>query len=524
MKYARGRGKNVTIALPFGQQTFRALVESGVASFAGMVKWYNTVIMKKLWVVIALILSVPPAARACALLSQGAQKEITPQQQFQVAVSHYQSGQYALAARELENLARQMAPTFEVQELLGLVYSAEKKDLEANRALQEAVRLSPDSAAARGNLAINLARLGKNREAEAEFKQAVHAAPDNFETNHIFGEFYAHEGRLDEAIIYLAKAQSLQPTSYDNGYDLSLAYEKAKRFKEARQQILELLRVKRTAELYSLLADVDERSGNYLAAAKEYQQAVYLMPSEQNIFNWGSEFLLHNTWEPAIEIFSKGLQRYPNSAPLAIGLGMTLYWQGKYVDAVKALVRATDLAPSDPNTYYFLGEAYERVPSDVGPEETDEVIARFRHFEELQPRNPRAAYYYAMSRWTGKKRQGRTADPAQVESLLKKAIQLDPSFPKAHFQLGNVYSDKRQYTDAISEYQQAIKLDPNVADVYYRLGQAYFHLGERDLAQKEFTLHQKLLTHHQAEDDRQRNRTFQFIYSTREHPAVHHSQ
>lgn len=475
--------------------------------------------LKKRWAVIALFLSAPLAAHA---LPSGAEPQagISPEHQFQAAVSNYKSGRYELAAQELEAMARQMPPDFRVEELLGLVYSAEKKDLKANQALQEAVRLKPDSVAARANLGISLARLGKYSEAEAQFKRAAVAEPDNFEINHMLGELCAHQGKFSEAITYLAKAQSLQPASYDNGYDLALAYEKAGRFKEARQQIDRVLRVKKSAELYSLMAKVNEKSGNYLAAAKEYQQAAQLNPSEQNIFNWGSEFLLHNTWSPAIEIFKKGLERYPNSAPLAIGLGLTFYWQGKYAPAVKALVRATELAPSDPHTYYFLGDAYERVPADVSVTETRKVIARFRKFEKQRPNDPRAAYYYAVSLVKGKEKLG-SSDPVLVESLLKKAIRLDPSLAKAHLQLGNVYLEKKQYTQALQEYQQALKLDPNMAGAHYRLGQVYFHLGKRNLAQKQFALHQKLLTRHHAEDARQRKQTFQFVYSTRQHQANH---
>ena len=77
-------------------------------------------------------------------------------------------------------------------------------------------------------------------------------------------------------------------------------------------------------------------------------------PSESNIFDWGSELLLHRTLEPAIEVFSHGAERYPDSPRMAIGLGMAYYSLGKYDDAVKSLLRAADLSPSDPRGYPFL--------------------------------------------------------------------------------------------------------------------------------------------------------------------------
>ena len=105
------------------------------------------------------------------------------------------------------------------------------------------------------------------------------------------------------------------------------------------------------------------------------------------------------------------------------------------------------------------------------------------------------------------------ADLGQIELLLKKAVQLDPSFADAHLELGNFYSQERRYDDAVPEYQRALGLDPNLADAYYRLGQAYVHLGRKDLAQKEFAAHQKMYSRHLAEDDRERERIRQFVMS-----------
>jgi len=428
--------------------------------------------------------------------------------EFQAAVQHYNSGQYREAVTELENLARQVPSSFEVHELLGLAYAAESKNQEANPHFEKAVLLKPNSSAARANLAVNLARLGKEHAAELEFKKAIAISPRDYEANHDFGEFYAQQGKIAAAVRYLENAQRAKPDSYGNGYDLALAYEKTGRLAPARRELQALLKQRDAAELHNLLGEVEEKSGNYVAAANEYQRAAQMHPSKSNIFDWGSEFLLHHTWNAAVVVFSQGVRRYPNSAPLAVGLGMACYWHGKYALAVKALVRATDLAPADPHPYYFLSKAYKRAPGQAS-----EVIARFRRFEELRPLDPQAAYYYAMGLWKGKEMESSGADLAQVELLLKKAVQLDPSYADAHVELGNLYSQERQYAKAVPEYQRALQLNSNLSDGYYRLGQAYVHLGKMELAQKEFALHQKLYTRHLTEDDHQRQQIRQFVYS-----------
>jgi len=434
--------------------------------------------------------------------------------EFQAAVANYDSGRYAQAAAQLEKLLPEAPESFEIHELLGLIYSAQSQNAKASPHLEEAVRLKPDSASARTNLAANLSRLGKLGPARVEFKKAVELEPRNFDTNHNLGEFYVQSGKVAEAAPFLEQAQRIDPSSYDNGYDLSLAYLLTSRLNDARQQVQDLLKRKNTAELHNLLGEIEEKDGKFIVAANEFEVAAHMDPSESNLFDWGSELLLHRTFGPAIEVFQHAAERYPDSPRLVIGLGMAFYSRGNYDDAVKALLKAADLDPSDPRCYLFLSKAY-----DSSPGQAEEVIQRFRRFAELQPHNAQALYYYAMSMWKGRRAQDPGLDLGQIESLLQKAIVLDPKLAEAHLQLGNLYSDQSKYAEAIPEYVRARELSPESADVHYRLGQAYVRVGEKDRAQEEFQIYQKIRAQNLAEIDKQRAEIRQFVYSAKNAPS-----
>jgi len=449
------------------------------------------------------------------LMAAGSQLGSSLDRKFQSAVAQYESGRFAEAAAQLESLLHDVPGSFEVHELLGLVYAAQSQDAQARKHLETAVRLKPDSAAARTNLAANLARMGKPDFAEAEFKKAIKLDPRNFDANHNLGELYARSGKVAAAAPFLEQAQRIDRSSYDNGYDLALAYVLTGRLKDARQLVQDLLKTKNTADLHNLLAETEEKDGKFVPAANEYETAAHMDPSEGNLFDWGSELLIHHTLEPAIDVFRHATDRYPNSPRLLIGLGMSLYSRGNYDEAVKSLLRASDLNPSDPGAYLFLSKAY-----DSSPSQADEVIQRFRRFAELQPHNPRASYYYAMSLWKGKRAQDPGLDLEQIESLLKKAIVLNPKFAEAHLQLGNLYSDQSKYAEAIPEYVTARELDPALGDVYYRMGQAYVHVGEKDRAQEQFAIYQRVRAEHMAELDRQRADIRQFVYSAKDGPSA----
>ena len=464
---------------------------------------------RRIWPATFILLTYVSAVSACPNQDQRLDHE------FQAAVAQYNSGHFAEAAAGLESLLQQVPESFEAHELLGLVYSAQSQDASANTHLEKAVRLNPNSAPARSNLAANLVRLGKVERAGEQFKKAAELEPQNFDTNHNLAEFYVQSKKIADAVPFLERAQRIDPSSYDNGYDLSLAYLLTGRLADARQQIQALLKQKDTAELHDLLGEVEEKDGKFVEAANEFELAAHGDPSESNLFDWGSELLLHRTLGPAIEVFQDAIRRYPASPRLAIGLGMALYARGNYDDAVKSLIRAADLNPSDPSCYLFLSRAY-----DSSPSQADEVIQRFRRFSELQPRNAQALYYYAMSLWKGKRAQDPDLDLRQIETLFKKSLDLDPKLADAHLQLGNLYSDRSKYAEAIPEYARALELNPNLADAHYRLGQAYVRTGKKDAAQEQLQVYQKLREENLADQERQRAEIRQFVYAAKDGPGA----
>src|SRR6266481_1531474 len=460
--------------------------------------------------------SVLLALLACiSVAGPGPRQSQDLDREFKAAVAQYDSGRYAEAATQLENLVREAPESFEVHELLGLVYSAQSQDAKASEHLMKAVHLKPHSAPARTTLAANFGPLRKLETAEEQFKKAVDLEPRSFDTNHNLGESYVRSGKVAAAAPFLEKAQQINPSSYDNGYDLSLAYIQISRLAEARRLIQDLLKRKNTAELHNLLGQLEEKDAKFVRAANEYEIAAHIDPSESNLFDWGSELLLHRTLGPAVEVFQQASSRYPASQRLMIGLGMTLYARGNYDDAVKSLLKAADLNPSDLGCYFFLSKAY-----DSSPGQADDVIQRFRRFAELQPNNPRALYYYAMSLWKGKRAQDPSLDLHQIESLLRKSLALDPKLAEAHLQLGNLYSDQNKYARAIPQYVRALELNSDLVDAYYRLGQAYVRTGEKDRAQQQFQVYQRLREQHLADLDKQRAEIRQFVYSAKDSPAA----
>jgi tetratricopeptide (TPR) repeat protein len=428
---------------------------------------------------------------------------------FLSALAAYKAQQYVAAQRELEPLVKSDPNSFEVNELLGLVYVAQHKQQEANPYLAKAVQLKPKVAEARTRLATNLLFLGRADQAEVEFKKVAEMKPKSYDANHNLGEFYIQTGKLRSGIPFLKRAQEVDPSAYNNGYDLALALEQTEQFNEASEQLHKLVNLHDSAELHSLLGEIEEKSRNYLSSAAQYEQAARMDPSEQNILNWGAELLLHQTFAAAIEVFKAGTVRFPQSAQLYNGLGIALYGEGEMDEAVRAYFRASDLAPSDPLPLTFVGKTCDGASSDLAAQ----IRSRLQSFLSHDATSAELNYDLAICLERGNPSHSNPQLSSQIESLLKHSLTIDPDYADAYFQLGNLYSERHSYEEAIVQYERALKVNANSANFHYRLGQALARAGHGARAQEEFTIFERLRKTETDATNKQQNQIQQFVYS-----------
>ncbi len=430
---------------------------------------------------------------------------------FLSALAEYKAGRYAAAQHELEPLVKSAPDSFEVNELLGLVYVAQGKQQHANPFLMRAVQLRPSVAEARTALATNLFALHRPNEAEIQFKKGVEIEPESYDANHNLGEFYIQTGKIATAVPLLKRAQEFDPTAYNNGYDLALALEQIGRLDEAREQLQRLVILRDSAELHSLLGEVEEKSHNYVSSVKEYEQAAHIDPNGQSMLNWGVELLLHQTFVPAIEVFKAGTQRFPQFAQLHNGLGIAFYGAGQMDDAAHAFLRASDLTPSDPLPLTFLGKACDGASPDLAAQ----IRSRLQSFLVHDSKSAELNYYLAVCSWKGNQIDSKPDLASQIESLLKHAVTLDPNFADAYFQLGNFYSEQHRYEEAIVQYERALKINTSSANIHYRLGQALARSGGDARAKEEFATFERLRKSESDATNKEQNQIQQFVYTMR---------
>ena len=473
-------------------------------------RWYGTLLVVSLglgsWLMCGNLQS------ALAAQSGSAQQAKDVEHKFQTALTLYRAGKFTDAQQQLQPLYKTNPNSFEINELTGLICAALGRDEDANPYLAKAVRINPNLPDARTTLAANLVRLHRMTEAEVHLRKAAELVPGTYDANHNLGELYIQLNKLQEAVPYLKRAQEINPSAYNNGYDLSIASERIGNLEQARQQLEELIRVNDTAELHSLLGVIEEKSKNYMASAAQFEKAAHMDPSEDNIFEWGTELLLHQTFEPAIEVFTAGLARYPQSSQMKIGFGVARYGLGNFDGGAQAFLQASDMNSVDRLPLIFLGQAYD----NVSPVIKDQIISRFERFVQADQHDASVRYYYAMALW---RQGGDIPEPARqalVESLLKTAAAFDASFADARLQLGILYANQHRFDEAIAQYEQALKINSENATVHYRLGQSLARTGATARAKEEFAEFERLRTQEVDAANKKSAEIQQFVYTLRQ--------
>lgn len=71
-------------------------------------------------------------------------------------------------------------------------------------------------------------------------------------------------------------------------------------------------------------------------------------------------------------------------------------------------------------------------------------------------------------------------------------LSLTQKYTKAHYHRGLIQSQLGNYEQAVINYNKAVELDPDFAPVYYERGTAHHHLGQDDLAIKDFEYYLEL--------------------------------
>lgn len=341
-------------------------------------------------------------------------------------------------------------------------------------------RIEPDAEIARALIVIALRR-GDPTAAAAHYQtyaariaSGSAASADDARTHAELGAALMEAGLLKEAEAESAVAVRLDPSNADTVVQLARVQLAQKDIRGAGRTLeAAVARGVESAPLYALLADVYEQAGHPENAIPAMRLAIQRDPqSEKYRFAYG--ILLTNSYAPAAAVIrlEEALKTFPESPRLWFALGLAHFKQGRDQDAARSFGRAAALDPKFAPAYAYLGLLSMRKG------EVAEAVALYEKALGADPQLSVLHYLLAEALL-----QQPDAEAARVESHLKRAAELDPTFAPPRLSLAKLFIRGERWADAVAELEKVTALEPDSADAYYQLSRAYARLKRTAEAQ-----------------------------------------
>ena len=222
----------------------------------------------------------------------------------------------------------------------------------------------------------------------------------------------------------------------------------------------------------------------------------------QAIFQSGSQAMHAGNAAAAEEQFRQATRLAPGFAEAWLDLGLAQLKEGKLADAIPSMRQALALDPSTHGAHLFLGIA------EYQTHHGDDALVDLGDAVQQDPRNPLAQMWLGIVQLESGHPEKATepldraaelspddigildyrvqAHMAVARQSYTRIYQLDPGSWRLHRLNAQIDAEARQHTQAIEEYQEAIKIAPKQADLYEGLGWEYRQTGQLDLAEKAF--------------------------------------
>lgn len=149
--------------------------------------------------------------------------------------------------------------------------------------------------------------------------------------------------------------------------------------------------------------------------------------------------------------------------------GVVMAQQKRFVDAVKALERATAIDPTNDQAFYNLAlvhielRKFERAKQDL--QRAISVNGEIAGYHEKL-----GTVAMELDDWAGAK------------SAFEAAIAADPALFKAYYKLAQVHEELDEQQEALQRYTESIQNGPRFLEAYSALGRLYADLGYLDQA------------------------------------------
>jgi tetratricopeptide (TPR) repeat protein/DNA-binding winged helix-turn-helix (wHTH) protein len=294
--------------------------------------------------------------------------------------------------------------------------------------------------------------------AEAACSRAMAVAPRLPLVLNTFARLLRRTGQYGEADAMYQNAMQINEQDAVAMQGLALIRRRQQQFDEAEHLM------RRAIELQpgnwvaiNTLGNMYFRMGRYTDAIDEYRKVVYLDPTNfVTLGNLGSARLMTGDFDAARDDLLRSIELEEDGTFLA-NLGIAHYYLGDFAEAVAALQRAVELAPQSAGSWLALGDALQFSDDRASASSAYETaLGLSRKQVAINGKDVDSLTWLA---WA----TAMTGDLDEAAAIARRAIEVDPAYPYAHYYHALVNLQRGDRAAAIDAAESAIENGYSVA-------------------------------------------------------------
>jgi arylsulfatase A-like enzyme/Flp pilus assembly protein TadD len=233
---------------------------------------------------------------------------------------------------------------------------------------------------------------------------------------------------------------------------------------------------------FILLGSIAEKRSDYEKAREHFEKALGLEPNNVQLkMSLARSLARENQQDRALVICQEILDdetitSNPDNAGILSSVGILLTEMNRLDQALQVLAQASEMDESNPETWNYLGVVFYR------ENDFDRALQAYQKAVELDPGfasafNNLGALY--LRRFLEQKD---TTLMTQAMDAFNKAIENDPQLASAYNGRASAFKFSNRDKDAIRDWKKALELQPDFIDAYFNLGITYFQAGNKSEA------------------------------------------
>ncbi len=253
-------------------------------------------------------------------------------------------------------------------------------------------------------------------------------------------------------------------------YNLGLAQFLAGDYPSAIRTLEEVRSRRASSDTLNLLAQAYDKTQQTQKAIDALRAASLLDPmDENNYLDLANLCLDHGAYPLGIEVVQVGLKYKPQSARLLFQLGLLYALSGDFPKAETQFERAGQFTPAS---------ALPTAALDLAAIQQSRLGAAIDDLRrKLEQQNDSAVLWYLLG--AALVRSGAEQGTSrEAITAFQNAVRLDPKLSYAYVELGKIYVRLKRTKEAVPLFERATQLAPSERAPYYQLAKAYRELGD----------------------------------------------